>query len=266
MRVCQFRHIRKKGETLTIVHSRLPMVLHRSDKCDIRILQTHAEFSAAVELQRVIWGFDPIDLLPVRFFVVASKIGGQVLGAFEGSRMVGFCLCIPGIKPSGFPYLHSHMLGLLPEYRNRGLGRRMKLLQREFALSEGVELIEWTFDPLERKNAFLNIERLGCIVRRYVYNQYGMTSSRLHGGLPTDRLIAEWWIKDSRNRPPSEEAIGVPNAIGELRRSNPQEARKIQAAIASQFDQAFTRGLTVVGFEPGEDESRYLLAKYSPEK
>src|SRR5947209_13157232 len=87
------------------------MAAQRSEQCEIRVLRTHAEFATAVELQRTIWGFDPIDLLPVRLFVVASKIGGQVLGAFDGPRMVGFCLCIPGIKPSGSPYLHSHMLG-----------------------------------------------------------------------------------------------------------------------------------------------------------
>ena len=82
--------------------------------------------------------------------------------------MVAFCLCIPGLKPGGKQYFHSHMLGVLPAYRNTGLGRRLKLEQREDALARGIDLIEWTFDPLELKNAFFNIERLGAIVRRYV--------------------------------------------------------------------------------------------------
>src|SRR6201999_4339960 len=84
------------------------------------------------------------------------------------------------------------------EHRNSGLGRRLKLLQREDALARGIELIEWTFDPLEIKNAYLNIERLGAIARRYNINQYGITSSPLQGFLPTDRLVAEWWLKSKR--------------------------------------------------------------------
>ncbi len=114
--------------------------------------------------------------------------------------MVGFCFAIPGVKPNGQAYLHSHMLGVLPEYRNSGIGRRLKLRQRDEALARGIKLIEWTFDPLELKNAFFNIERLGAIVRRYSENQYGVTQSPLHGGLPTDRCIAEWWIDSPRVR------------------------------------------------------------------
>ena len=90
------------------------------------------------------------------------------------------------------------MLGVLPEYRDAGVGRMLKLEQREDALARGIELIEWTFDPLEIKNAYFNMERLGAIVRRYVRNQYGTTTSHLHGGLPTDRCIAEWWIASRR--------------------------------------------------------------------
>ena len=149
------------------------------------------------------------------------------------------------------------MLGILPDYRNAGLGRRMKLAQREFALAEGVNLIEWTFDPLQAKNAFFNIERLGCIARRYVYNQYGMTSSSLHGGLPTDRLIAEWWLNANRARPPAEEVIAVPR---EIERG---EARAIQGRLAASFNAAFARGLAVVGFNSNEREGLYLLARYS---
>ena len=123
---------------------------------EIRKLMQLEEFRSAVQLQKVIWGFDDIDLLPLRFFVVASRVGGQVLGAFDGETMIGFCLGIPGVKPDGHAYLHSHMLGVLPEYHNLGIGRRLKLQQRDDALSRGIPLIEWTFDPLELKNAFFN--------------------------------------------------------------------------------------------------------------
>src|SRR6185295_17500862 len=115
-----------------------------------------------------------------------------------GDRLVGFSIAIPGLKPGGRTYLHSHMLGVLDEYNNRGIGRMLKLRQREEALANGVPLIEWTFDPLELKNAYFNIERLGAVIRRYVHNQYGASSSHLHGGLPTDRCIAEWWIDTER--------------------------------------------------------------------
>src|SRR5579862_9256930 len=130
-------------------------------------------------------------------FVVADKVGGQVMGAFDGKLMVGFALSVPGTR-TGHIYLHSHMLAVRKDHRNSGLGRRLKLLQREDALARGIELVEWTFDPLEIKNAYLNIEKLGAIARRYNINQYGISSSPLQGGLPSDRLIAEWWLKSTR--------------------------------------------------------------------
>src|SRR6185503_4600906 len=142
-----------------------------TNELEIRQLVELDEFAEVVRLQREIWGFEDIELLPLRLFVVADKIGGQVLGAFDCRKMIGFCLCIPGLKPGGKQYFHSHMLGVLPSYQNTGLGRRMKLAQRDYALVCGIDLIEWTFDPLELKNAFFNIERLGAIARRYVHNQ-----------------------------------------------------------------------------------------------
>jgi predicted GNAT superfamily acetyltransferase len=245
---------------------------------EIHQLSKLDEFADAVRLQREIWGFQDVELLPLRLFVVASKIGGQILGAFDGREMVAFCLCIPGLKPGGKSYLHSHMLGVLPDYRNTGLGRKLKLAQREFGIASGVDLIEWTFDPLEIKNAFLNIERLGVIARRYVHNQYGTTSSRLHGGLPTDRLIAEWWIRSPRaeafagrdavgneklfDRPATQAEISVPADIGKLREQDPQHAREIQASIAGQFDKHFQAGLSVIGFHKSAQAGTYLLGSW----
>ncbi len=163
----------------------------------IRRCQGLDEFRACIALQKEIWNFSDAELVPLRMFVVADKIGGQVMGAFDRERMVGFALSVPGAR-AGHVYLHSHMLAVRKEYRDGGLGRRLKLLQREDALARGIELIEWTFDPLEIKNSYLNIEKLGAISRRYNINQYGITSSPLQGGLPSDRLIAEWWLKSSR--------------------------------------------------------------------
>ena len=214
---------------------------------EIRQLSTEPDLREALALQKTIWGWADIDLIPFRMFVVATKIGGQVLGAFTDGRMVAFSLAIPGLKPDGKAYLHSHMLGVLPEYRNAGLGRRLKLRQKDDALARGLDLIEWTFDPLELKNAHFNLERLGAIVRKYVRNQYGLSTSPLHGGLPTDRCVAEWWIRKPRVKVEVVERIHVPADIG--------EARAMQSEIADRFEQFIARGLAVIGMEGGS----YLL-------
>ncbi len=242
---------------------------------EIESLTTEQQFRDVVSLQKTIWGFDDIELMPVRFFVVATKVGGQVFGAYESGRMVAFCSAIPGLKPGGRAFLHSQMLGVLSEYRDFGVGRRLKLRQRDDAMARGIELIEWTFDPLEIKNAYFNIERLGAVVRRYVRNQYGTTTSHLHGSLPTDRCTAEWWVGTERVRgivagepaefPTIEARIEVPANIGELRRNEPKTAREIQNRISDEFEVAFSKGLTVVGLNRTPEEGTYLLANYPQE-
>ena len=238
---------------------------------ELQALTERRQFEGAVQLQRSIWGFDDVELLPVRLFVVATKVGGQVFGAYDGDRIIGFVLSIPGLKPGGGSYLHSHMLGVLPEYRDRGVGRMLKLKQREDALARGVDLIEWTFDPLELKNAFFNMERLGAIVRRYVENQYGTTSSPLHGGLPTDRCVAEWWLASSHaeailgGKPPErtiKERIEVPVDIDTIRRQEPKRAREIQKSLGERLARCFDRGLAVTGFEKSVSTGTYLLGEW----
>lgn len=239
---------------------------------EVRPLQSHEQFGEAVQLQQEIWGFADIELLPVRLFVVATKVGGQAFGAYEDGRMVGFCLAIPGLKPGGGYYLHSHMLGVAERYRDSGLGRRLKLEQRKDAQARGIDLIEWTFDPLEIKNAYFNMERLGAIVRRFLPNQYGTTSSPLHGGLPTDRLVAEWWVSSPRvasmvdgvefGRPEAEYRIAVPNNIADLRANEPARARTVQADIGRRFQEYFGRGLAVIGFEKTPEAGVYLIGKW----
>lgn len=159
----------------------------------IRPCEGLEELDACVQLHTDVWGYPDRDVVPRRVFIVVQKIGGQVIGAFDGDSLVGFAMALPGIS-EGRPYLHSHMLGVDPDYRNQGIGRRLKLFQREEALGRGITRMEWTFDPLEIKNSFLNIARLGTIVRRYAPDFYGVTSSRLHGHVPTDRVYAEWWL------------------------------------------------------------------------
>jgi predicted GNAT superfamily acetyltransferase len=238
---------------------------------EIRQLFQLAEFSEVLRLQKVIWGFADIELLPLRFLVVVSKVGGHVLGPFDAHEMVGLSLAITGEKKGGRPYLLSHMLGVLSKYHNAGIGRRLKLEQRQEALSRGITLIEWTFDPMELKNAFFNIERLGAIVRRYSENQYGVTASPLHGGQPTDRCIAEWYLDSPRVRRVLEgerlphrpvERIAYPADIAQLRAADQERAREIQCANGEKFRGAFTRGLAATAFERTASQGIYLLEPY----
>ncbi len=239
---------------------------------EIRQLFSLDEFKDVLRLQKTIWGFDDVELLPLRFLVVVSKVGGHVFGAYDAAEMVGFCFAIPGVKTGGRPYLHSHMLGVLPRYHNAGIGRRLKLTQRDEALSRGITLIEWTFDPLELKNAFFNVERLGAIVRRYHPNQYGVTASPLHGGLPTDRCIAEWVLDSDRvktvlagERVASNpaERIAYPADIARVRAEDQRCARQIQQTNGDRFLDAFARGLAVTGFDRSDSHGTYLLEPYA---
>ena len=218
------------------------------------------EFRACVALQKEVWGFADNELVPLRIFSLAPKIGGQVIGAWEGETLVGFAFSIPGIR-NGHSYLHSHMLAVKEGHRNTGLGRRIKLFQREDAIAHGYELLEWTFDPLEIKNAYLNLERLGAIARRYNINQYGITSSPLQGFLPTDRLVAEWWLKSKRvetllstGKHPSfalEQRVEIPADIyaWKAQPETRQKAADLQLRNREQFLAAFSDGLACLGYE-----------------
>ena len=158
-----------------------------------RDLTSLDDYAQVVELERVIWGPGYDDVVPVSILAISVLRGGILIGAFSGARMVGFVYSLPGIK-HGKPMQWSHMLGVLEAHRNDGTGRQLKLLQRERTLAMGLELIEWTYDPMQALNAHLNFTKLGVIVEEYEENVYGPSSSPLHRGNPTDRFVAEWWI------------------------------------------------------------------------
>jgi predicted GNAT superfamily acetyltransferase len=244
----------------------------------IRSCSGFDELEACVQLEIETWGYDVTDVLPRKAFLLSQKIGGQVIGAFdseiagasaEGSpeSLVGFALAWPGVKISEQgpkAYLHSHMLAVREGYRNRGLGAQLKLEQRREALKRGIRHMEWTFDPLEIKNAYLNIHKLGAIACRYEEDFYGVSSSRLQGGLPTDRLVAEWRLDSSRvqailqGSPAAarfiqekiEERIPVPASIHEWKASEAdrERAQVVQLENRRRFKEAFSQGLAVVGF------------------
>jgi predicted GNAT superfamily acetyltransferase len=230
------------------------------------------DYEQCVAVQKTVWGFADRDLIPLRFFVVAHKIEGQVIGAFEpGRRMVGFCLAVPALRGSTV-YLHSHMLAVLDPYRRTGLGRRLKLEQRRQALARGITLIEWTFDPLEWRNAIFNLNRLGAIARRYVPNQYGISTSPLHRGLPTDRLVAEWWLDSPRAIACAQGSAEAQGAIGstipisldilEASEDNIRSIADLQSRLRSELQQAFASGLAAVGFEVTGTTGNYLFGPW----
>jgi len=247
----------------------------------IRACEGHDELEACVQLQVETWGYDQADVIPRKAFLVMQKIGGQIIGAFDAAidgastqgdpkSMVGFAMSLPGVKPgkkSGEgprPYLHSHMLAVKEAYRNRGLGAQLKLEQRREALSRGIRYMEWTFDPLEIKNAWLNIHKLGAIACSYRVNFYGVSSSRLQGGLPTDRLLAEWELDSPRviasleGHPAAyqiEERILVPASIYQWKASdkNRERALAVQLENRQKFQQAFAQGQAVLGFTRDAD-------------
>jgi predicted GNAT superfamily acetyltransferase len=162
----------------------------------IRPLTTLEECRRVVELEREVWGYTQSeDVVPPPILIVSIKRGGILLGAFDDSdAMKGFVYSMAALK-DGRPSQWSHMLGVARDARDSGLGARLKLAQREQALRLGVDLIEWTYDPLQAINAHLNFTKLGVVASEYEQNIYGDSSSPLHHGSPTDRLVAEWHIR-----------------------------------------------------------------------
>jgi predicted GNAT superfamily acetyltransferase len=249
----------------------------------IRECKGFEELQACVDLQVEVWGYADGDVIPRRVFLVAQKIGGQVIGAFDvnersdgseakdqgdASNLIGFAFGLPGAKTgaksrSGRPesYLHSHMLAVRDGYRNQKIGAKLKLAQREDALRRGFRRMEWTFDPVEIKNSFLNIHKLGAVVRSYEENFYGVSSSRLQGGLQTDRLVAEWWLDAPRvdaaiaGRTSWDEAecleeVRVPAEIYAWKAEDADRhlAVAVQKDNRARFQKAFAAGLAVIGF------------------
>ncbi len=174
----------------------------------IRPLHTIAEFQEVSVLEGEIWGYTSFeDAVGIPMFVATLKRGGILLGAYDGNRLIGFVYSIAGMK-DGRPTQWSHMLGVRREYRAAGVGRDLKLEQRRVCLGMGVELMEWTCDPLVAVNAHLNLQRLGATAREYVADAYGQSASPLHKGAPTDRFIVEWRMRSPR----VEAALGAPRA------------------------------------------------------
>ena len=248
--------------------------LEARDGILIRHCHGIAEFEACVRIERAVWKSTDIDVVPIPLFVVAAETGGQVLGAFHGDELFGFTLAIAGWRDRK-PFLHSHMTAVLDRYRDRGIGRRLKLFQREDALARGIGLIEWTFDPLIMKNAYLNLMRLGAVARRYYPNAYGITTSPLHSALPTDRLVAEWHLRSPRVRRVlagkratpvfSKKAarITIPSILEQWKQSDPAKAARIQSRVRAEFLKWLGKGYAATAVAPGKFGMDYIIEPWS---
>ena len=243
-------------------------------KYAVRPCETLEELAALVKTQQEIWGYAEHEVYPLRLFVTLRRIGGQVLGAFTPrGALVGFVASLPAWHGTE-RYYHSLSLGVLRAHENRGLGRALKMAQRREALRAGISLIEWTFDPLRVKNAFLNIVRLGALARCYQPDYYGEVESRFQRGLPSDRLIAEWRLNSTRvkraitgksprlAKTESAVTLEIPADIDRLRQSNPAQARRCQLAVRRQLQELFAQKLAITGFEYDVRSARYILDPY----
>ncbi len=221
----------------------------------LRTAASLEDLDACVALQQETWGYSDLQVVPRNMFVLAQTLGGQVVAAWdEQGRLAGFAMAVAALQPGAppTPYLHSHMLAVAPLHRNCGLGRALKLWQRDDALGRGIRLMRWTFDPLVAKNAFFNLQRLGATARVYLPDFYGHRDT-----LPTDRLLAEWRL-DAEDRPAPAYGlrIGVP-AAGDRGHS-----AEDQAGLRSSLTAAFAEGWVATGFEPSSDGGgKYLLSR-----
>jgi predicted GNAT superfamily acetyltransferase len=225
----------------------------------IRPITDLRELQDCVALQREAWGLADIEVIPVRMLITQNRVGGLVLGAFENEQLIGFLNAMPGIR-EGVPYWYSQMLAVKTECRDRGIGAALKIEQRSQAQARGIHLIEWTFDPLESKNAYLNIVKLGVIARRYYVNLYGATESVTQQGLESDRLIAEWWIDKPRFPVESDvRRVYIPADIQALKNQSARSAQDVQLRVREQFLMNFQDDYMVAGFERKDEWSEYLF-------
>ncbi len=243
-------------------------------------LTRDAEFREAFALEMSVWRYDdPQDAVAPQMLAALVSAGGLLVGARHSGRLVGFAFSFPAIR-DGATIQWSHTLAVGEEFRKAGLARRLKLAQREHALAMGIDRIQWTFDPLQAVNAHFNLHRLGATASRYLPDLYGDSSSPLHRGTPTDRLIADWRLTSERvaaladgrdDVPAPEGAMGdrvssrlveIPMGFSELLLESPAEALAVRLATRGAFTSHFARGYRAVDFllDRHAGSGAYLLA------
>jgi predicted GNAT superfamily acetyltransferase len=259
------------------------------DDVIIRELQTMPEFTALVEMQQAIWGMVRGEATSPYIMNAARHNGGVVLGAEYQGRLVGFCFGFVGWRDGG-RLLWSHMAGVLPEYHGRGIGLKLKLAQRQWALDHGHTVISWTFDPMQRGNASFNFHHLGGTASTYYVDYYGEMTDALNAGLASDRLEVRWLLDDARGAavpaeydpaafvlragddgtllraPESAFArpvcfIEIPYNISALKRSDMERAQRWQLALRWAMQEALRQGYVVVDFVSQEARGWYVLRR-----
>lgn len=259
--------------------------------------------SDIVELQKMVWGEEVVTSLPQ--MVAAIHNGGVVIGAFnkESNRLVGFCYGFAGYSNlSKRPYLCSHMMAIHPQYRNQGIGKKLKLKQREWAIEYGYEKIIWTFDPLEVKNGYLNLSKLGGYVKTYIEAYYGYMNDKLNKETPSDRFLVEWdllservifalegnlnhqagWKKyeklsdikfegehpipsdDKRLQPISGYLIPIPKEVRQLKNDAPELFQVWRSYTRNKLNEALSNGYHVTGVIPDDHIAYYVLERSDP--
>lgn len=257
----------------------------------IREIYGTAEMRAVEQLQKEVWGIPDLDVVPVSQLVASIAAGGVLLGAFERKTLAGFAYGFVGYE-HGRTTHHSHMLAVLPAYRNLNAGYRLKLAQRKFVLEQGIEAMTWTFDPLQSVNAYFNFNRLGVVSDRYLVNFYGEDAASFLHGNGTDRLWVTWPLNSRRVRDRldgtdsaaeisdvkpivehgdddaprrsglneclslDQAVIEIPADINELERQNRKVAVEWREATRWAFTEAINDGFVVVGFYRSERNGR----------
>ncbi|MCB1024624.1 MAG: GNAT family N-acetyltransferase [Acidobacteria bacterium] len=261
----------------------------------IRDVKPGAEMHEVEELQREVWGVPDLDIVPASQLVAATTAGGVLIGAFNGETMIGFVYGFAGIE-HGRPVHHSHMLAVKPEYRNFHLGHRLKLAQRERVQKQGIDLMSWTFDPLQSLNAYINFKKFGVVSNRYFVNFYGEDAPSFLHRNGTDRLWVSWLLSSKRvnerlngampkfdiekaqpiielgkNNIPlrgdlSEKSdqpltIEIPGNIGEIEKNDPELAAEWREATRWAFNEALASGYLVEEFAK-KNEGEYQRGIY----
>ena len=250
-----------------------------ANEIEIRECETIEELSECVQLQREVFALPEIEISPVRHLVVTKHAGGFTLGAFDGKNLIGFVLSVPAFL-HGEKAFYSHMTAVRKDFQSAGIGAKLKWAQRARSLAENVKFIKWTFQPVQARNAFFNLEKLGAIVRHYEPNFYGTDYSTAESqneklGLDSDRLFAEWNLESEKTIALSKgekfmetseavKKIEIPNDWNLLVETNPQKAIEEQTRIKEEFQNAFAKKLIAGGFEKSETSPRYLLYRSEP--
>ena len=252
----------------------------QSERAEVEVRQclTIDEFEACVRLQREVFKEPDIEISPRRHLIASRRAGGWTLGAFVGGELVGFVHLMVGIRDNDEIIGYSHMMAVAVPYQNRGVGARLKWAQRERCLREGRRYITWTWHPMQSRNAYFNLNRLGVTVRSYAVNFYGTDTDYAtaiggearSAGIDSDRLFADWDLDSARVAALSKgraleqahspvKTIEIPPDWLNLLKSDAAAARREQLRVREEFMSAFASGLVCAGFERDREHPRYLL-------